>query len=76
MFFLFSEAFLLSFSIAPLSHNALHEITGSTIEAKVLLGLETWFSKENNRLSYENCFVSEQDGKVVFLLNIFVSLDT
>lgn len=43
--------------VAPLLYNALHEIaekiTGSTVEAKVILGLETWFVKENNRLSYE-----------------------
>ena len=49
-------------------YNALHEIaekiTGSTVETEVLLGLETWFSKEKNRLSYENCFVYEQDGAV------------
>lgn len=52
--------------VAPLLYNALHEIaekiTGSTVETEVLLGLETWFSKEKNRLSYENCFVYEQDG--------------
>lgn len=52
--------------VAPLLYNALHEIaekiTGSTVETEVLLGLETWFSKEENRLSYENCFVYEQDG--------------
>ncbi len=56
-------------AIAPLLYNALHEIaekiTGSTDEAEVLLGLETWFSKENNRLSYENCFVYEQDESAV-----------
>ncbi|PGB04257.1 GNAT family N-acetyltransferase [Bacillus toyonensis] len=56
-------------AISPLLYNALHEIaekiTGSTVEAKVLLGLEKWFVKENNRLSYENCLVAEQDGKVV-----------
>ncbi|QEL67755.1 MULTISPECIES: GNAT family N-acetyltransferase [unclassified Bacillus cereus group] len=56
-------------AIAPLLCNALHEIaekiTGSTDEAEVLLGLETWFSKENNRLSYENCFVYEQDESAV-----------
>ena len=55
--------------VAPLLYNALHEIaekiTGSTDEAEVLLGLETWFSKENNRLSYENCFVYEQDESAV-----------
>ena len=37
-------------AIAPLLYNALHEIaekiTGSTDEAEVLLGLETWFSKK------------------------------
>ena len=56
-------------AIAPLLYNALHEIaekiTGSTDEVEVLLGLETWFSKENNRLSYENCFVYEQDESAV-----------
>ena len=50
-------------------YNALHEIaekiTGSTVETEVLLGLETWFSKEKNRLSYENCFVYEQDGDAI-----------
>ncbi|MFB5546777.1 GNAT family N-acetyltransferase [Bacillus cereus] len=55
--------------VAPLLYNALHEIaekiTGSTVETEVLLGLETWFSKEKNRLSYENCFVYEQDGGAV-----------
>ena len=55
--------------VAPLLYNALHEIaekiTGSTDEAEVLLGLETWFSKDNNRLSYENCFVYEQDESAV-----------
>ncbi|KFM98716.1 N-acetyltransferase [Bacillus clarus] len=59
-------------AIAPLLYNALHEIaekiTGSTIEAEVLLGLETWFSQENNRLSYENCFVDEQDGQAVGII--------
>ena len=59
-------------AIAPLLYNALHEIaekiTGSTVEAEVLLGLETWFSKENNRLSYENCFVYEQDESAVGII--------
>lgn len=43
----------------------LKKITGSTVETEVLLGLETWFSKERNRLSYENCFVYIQDGVAV-----------
>ncbi|MDJ1474005.1 GNAT family N-acetyltransferase [Bacillus sp. LS15-K4] len=59
-------------AIAPLLYNALHEIaekiTGSTVETEVLLGLETWFSKERNRLSYENCFVYEQDGIAVGII--------
>ncbi|MEM5612048.1 GNAT family N-acetyltransferase [Bacillus thuringiensis] len=59
-------------AIAPLLYNALHEIaekiTGSTVEAEVLLGLETWFSKENNRLSYENCFIYEQDESAVGII--------
>ncbi|MGE6537228.1 GNAT family N-acetyltransferase [Bacillus luti] len=59
-------------AIAPLLYNALHEIaekiTGSTVETEVLLGLETWFSKERNRLSYENCFVYEQDGTAVGII--------
>ncbi|MCC6081879.1 GNAT family N-acetyltransferase [Bacillus thuringiensis] len=59
-------------AIAPLLYNALHEIaekiTGSTVKAEVLLGLETWFSKENNRLSYENCFVYEQDESAVGII--------
>ncbi|PEX89352.1 GNAT family N-acetyltransferase [Bacillus cereus] len=66
-------------AIAPLLYNALHEIaekiTGSTVEAKVLLGLEKWFVKENNRLSYENCLVAEQDGKVVGVIVVYHGSD-
>ncbi|MCQ6567659.1 GNAT family N-acetyltransferase [Bacillus mycoides] len=66
--------------VAPLLYNALHEIaekiTGSTVEAKVILGLETWFVKENNRLSYENCLVAEQGGKVVGVIVVYHGSDT
>ncbi|WP_433771443.1 GNAT family N-acetyltransferase [Bacillus wiedmannii] len=66
-------------AIAPLLYNALHEIaekiTGSTVEANVLLGLEKWFVKENNRLSYENCLVAEQDGKVVGVIVVYHGSD-
>lgn len=65
--------------VAPLLYNALHEIaekiTGSTVEAKVILGLETWFVKENNRLSYENCLVAEQGGKVVGVIVVYHGSD-
>ncbi|PFJ08838.1 GNAT family N-acetyltransferase [Bacillus cereus] len=66
-------------AVAPLLYNALHEIaekiTGSTVEAKVLLGLETWFAKENNRLSYENCLVAEQGGKIVGVIVVYHGSD-
>lgn len=59
-------------AIAPLLYNALHEIaekiTGGKTETEVLIGLETWFSKKGNRLSFENCFVEEQDGKAVGII--------
>lgn len=59
-------------AISPLLYNALHEIaeklTGGTTETEVLTGLESWFSKKENRLSYENCFVEEQDGKAVGII--------
>lgn len=56
-------------AISPLLYNALHEVaeklTGGTTETEVLKGLEYWFTKKQNRLSYENCFVEERDGKAV-----------
>ncbi|KEK23618.1 GNAT family N-acetyltransferase [Bacillus gaemokensis] len=59
-------------AISPLLYNALHEIaekiTGKKAETEVLLGIEYWFSKKENRLSYENCFVEEQDGKAVGII--------
>ncbi|MDM5153969.1 N-acetyltransferase [Bacillus sp. DX1.1] len=59
-------------AISPLLYNALHEIaekiTGGTTEMEVLAGLESWFSKKGNRLSYENCFVEEQDGTAVGII--------
>lgn len=59
-------------AIAPLLYNALHEIaeklTGAKEKTEVLKGLENWFSKTGNRLSYENCFVEELDGKVVGII--------
>ncbi|WP_020061886.1 GNAT family N-acetyltransferase [Bacillus sp. 123MFChir2] len=59
-------------AISPLLYNALHEIaeklTGGTNETEVLEGLEYWFSKKENRLSYENCFVEERDGKAVGII--------
>ncbi|KAA0766980.1 GNAT family N-acetyltransferase [Bacillus sp. SH5-2] len=65
--------------VAPLLYNALHEIaekiTGSTVEANVLRGLEKWFVQENNRLSYENCLVAEQDGKVVGVIVVYHGSD-
>ncbi len=59
-------------AIAPLLYNALHEIaeklTGAKEKTEVLKGLEDWFSKTGNRLSYENCFVEELDGKAVGII--------
>ncbi|HDX9580754.1 GNAT family N-acetyltransferase [Bacillus cytotoxicus] len=59
-------------AISPLLYNALHEIaeklTGGTNETEVLEGLEYWFTKKENRLSYENCFVAERDGKAVGII--------
>lgn len=56
-------------AISPLLYNALHEVaetlTGGTTENEVLEGLEYWFTKKQNRLSYENCFVEERDGNAV-----------
>lgn len=49
--------------IVFLLYNVLYEIVekiiGSIDEVEVLLGFEIWFLKENNCLSYENCFVYE-----------------
>lgn len=62
-------------AVAPLLYNALHEIaeklTGKTIEHEVLEGLEYWFAKEGNRLSYENCLVKEQDGIAVGVIVMY-----
>ncbi|WP_369900499.1 GNAT family N-acetyltransferase [Bacillus manliponensis] len=62
-------------AIAPLLYNALHEIaeklTGKTTKHEVLEGLEYWFTKEGNRLSYENCLVKEQDGLAVGIIVIY-----
>ncbi|WP_459500955.1 GNAT family N-acetyltransferase [Bacillus sp. C1] len=59
-------------AISPLLYNALHEIaekiTGGKTETEVLTGLETWFSKKGNRLSFENCFVEELDGQAVGII--------
>ncbi|EEM17571.1 MULTISPECIES: GNAT family N-acetyltransferase [Bacillus] len=59
-------------AISPLLYNALHEIaekiTGGRTGTEVLTGLETWFSKKENRLSYENCFVEEQDGQAIGII--------
>lgn len=62
-------------AVAPLLYNALHEIaeklTGKTTEQEVLEGLQYWFTKEGNRLSYENCLVKEQDEKAVGVIVVY-----
>lgn len=58
--------------IAPLVYSALHEIaekiTGTKVETEILTELENWFSKRDNRLSYENGFVEEQNGQAVGII--------
>ena len=42
-------------------------LTGEEKEDRILRVLAHFFQQENNRLSYENCFVCDVDGKVAGL---------
>ena len=43
-------------------------LTGEEKEDRILQVLAHFFQQENNRLSYENCFVCDVDGKVAGLI--------
>ena len=52
-----------------------HSLTGETEEELVLEELEFLFSREGNRLSYENCLVKELEGKAIGLVLTYPGKD-
>lgn len=57
---------------ARLLYDAIHDIaytlTGASTKPEVLEGLQYWFVQQGNRISYENTYVKEIEGKVVGLV--------
>ncbi|WP_018665008.1 GNAT family N-acetyltransferase [Heyndrickxia acidiproducens] len=50
-------------------------LTGESEESKILEGLASLFTREDNRLSYRNCLIADQDGKAVGLILIYHGKD-
>ena len=50
-------------------------LTGEEKEDRILQVLAYLFQQENNRLSYENCFVCDVDGKIVGLILMYFGGD-
>ena len=50
-------------------------LTGEEKEERILEVMAQFFKQEKNRLSYENCFVCDVDGKVAGLILVYFGGD-